>query len=386
MDFGRITIGPDMVLYLFGTPGQDRFWFMWDEYRAARSAAWCSSTRAASRTASRPLTTSRPWECRSWWRATCSTALPHTIREVREALRVPANVPVVLCDARRKSHVQETLILLVEGAPSAGPNPPGALNRLLGPGPARPARARRYDWCVAGRFHLVTLGCPKNAVDSDKIAAALGADGCESTDDVAADLVVVNTCAFIEDARRESIDTVLALADAPAGRPARGHGRLAERYGEEAGRGDARGRRRGRFRRRRRDRRYAAARPGQVAFLGRRGGAHSPGCARSARAPRAAPSAPWAYLKVAEGCDRVRVLRDPVVPQQAAVAHPTRSCAKRRVVTGGAAELVLVAQDLAWWGATSVSPARSHRCYVASTTSCARGSRASVSSTSIRRR
>jgi len=40
----------------------------------------------------------------------------HHPREVREALRVPANVPVVLCDARRKSHVQETLILLVEGS------------------------------------------------------------------------------------------------------------------------------------------------------------------------------------------------------------------------------------------------------------------------------
>src|SRR5262245_27848616 len=31
MDFGRITLGPDMILYLFGTPGQDRFWFLWDE-------------------------------------------------------------------------------------------------------------------------------------------------------------------------------------------------------------------------------------------------------------------------------------------------------------------------------------------------------------------
>ena len=61
----------------------------------------------------------------------------------------------------------------------------------------------------------MTLGCPKNAVDSDKIAAALGADGLTPADDVDdADLVVINTCAFIEDARRESIDTVLALADA----------------------------------------------------------------------------------------------------------------------------------------------------------------------------
>ena len=60
----------------------------------------------------------------------------------------------------------------------------------------------------------MTLGCPKNAVDSDKIAAALGADGLTATDDVhEADVVVVNTCAFIEDARRESVDTILALSD-----------------------------------------------------------------------------------------------------------------------------------------------------------------------------
>ena len=81
---------------------------------------------------------------------------------------------------------------------------------------------------MPSRFHLVTLGCPKNAVDSDKIAAALGADGLTSTDDVgAADLVVVNTCAFIEDARRESIDTVLALADARRRRAPRSWSRAA---------------------------------------------------------------------------------------------------------------------------------------------------------------
>ena len=67
---------------------------------------------------------------------------------------------------------------------------------------------------MAQRFHLVTLGCPKNEVDSDKLVGTLLADGMVATDDAsAADLVVVNTCAFIEDARRESIDTILALDD-----------------------------------------------------------------------------------------------------------------------------------------------------------------------------
>src|SRR6187549_2791109 len=46
MDFGRITIGPDMVLYLFGTPGQDRFWFLWDELvRGALGAVVLADTR-----------------------------------------------------------------------------------------------------------------------------------------------------------------------------------------------------------------------------------------------------------------------------------------------------------------------------------------------------
>jgi ribosomal protein S12 methylthiotransferase len=211
---------------------------------------------------------------------------------------------------------------------------------------------------VASRFHLVTLGCPKNAVDSDKIAAALGADGCVATDDVsAADLVVVNTCAFIEDARRESIDTVLALADLrrPGARLVV-TGCLAERYGDEladampevdavvgfegAGAISA----------------YAdasSAGSAEVAFLGRRGAGPAPRGVRDLlELPRAAPSAPWAYLKVAEGCDRAcafcaipsfRGKQRSRTPDS--IVHEARD-----LVAGGAAELVLVAQDLAWYG------------------------------------
>ena len=60
MDFGRITLDEDLVLYLFGTPGQDRFWFMWDDLVAAPSAPSSWSTPAAWTTASPPSTTSRP--------------------------------------------------------------------------------------------------------------------------------------------------------------------------------------------------------------------------------------------------------------------------------------------------------------------------------------
>ena len=117
MDFGRITIGADMVLYLFGTPGQDRFWFLWDELvRGAVGGVVLVDTR-------------RIEECFPAVDYFEKAGLPfvvavnlfdavstHHPREVREALSIPANVPIVLCDARRRSHVQETLVLLVEAA------------------------------------------------------------------------------------------------------------------------------------------------------------------------------------------------------------------------------------------------------------------------------
>ncbi len=88
---------------------------------------------------------------------------------------------------------------------------------------------------VSQRFYIETLGCPKNDVDSDKLIGALLADGMESTDDAAlADLVVVNTCAFIDTARQESIDTILALDELrPDGSRLVVTGCMAERYGDE---------------------------------------------------------------------------------------------------------------------------------------------------------
>ncbi|MCB0960922.1 MAG: 30S ribosomal protein S12 methylthiotransferase RimO, partial [Acidimicrobiales bacterium] len=85
------------------------------------------------------------------------------------------------------------------------------------------------------RYHLVTLGCPKNEVDSEKLVGRLGADGYRSTDDPdGADLLVVNTCAFIGEARQESIDAILGLAE-HKGEGARlvVTGCMAERYGDE---------------------------------------------------------------------------------------------------------------------------------------------------------
>ncbi|HEY4332078.1 MAG TPA: 30S ribosomal protein S12 methylthiotransferase RimO, partial [Ilumatobacteraceae bacterium] len=88
---------------------------------------------------------------------------------------------------------------------------------------------------MAQRFYIETLGCPKNQVDSDKLVGTLVADGMVATDDASrADLVVVNTCAFIGEARQESIDTILALEDQRrAGSRLVVTGCMAERYGQE---------------------------------------------------------------------------------------------------------------------------------------------------------
>ena len=65
LDFGRITISPELILYLFGTPGQDRFWFMWDELaQGALGAVVLADTRRLE-TCSRPSTTSSVGDCRS---------------------------------------------------------------------------------------------------------------------------------------------------------------------------------------------------------------------------------------------------------------------------------------------------------------------------------
>jgi hypothetical protein len=117
MDFGRITLGEDMVLYVFGTPGQGRFLFLWDELvRGAVGGIVLVDTRRIS-------------DCFPAVDYFESLGVPfvvavnlfgghasHTPSDVRAALSVPASVPVVLCDARRRDHVRDTLALLVEGA------------------------------------------------------------------------------------------------------------------------------------------------------------------------------------------------------------------------------------------------------------------------------
>jgi ribosomal protein S12 methylthiotransferase RimO len=81
-----------------------------------------------------------------------------------------------------------------------------------------------------GRVSLVTLGCARNEVDSEELAGRLDAAGWELVED-AADVVVVNTCGFVESAKKDSIDTLLAASD--TGAKVVAVGCLAERYGEQ---------------------------------------------------------------------------------------------------------------------------------------------------------
>ena len=115
MDFGRITLREDLVLYLFGTPGQERFWFMWDELAlGALGAVVLADTRRL---------------------ADCFPAIDYferrdipfivalnvfqgsrrySVEDVRTALDLDPNLPIILCDARSKESAKEVLITLIE--------------------------------------------------------------------------------------------------------------------------------------------------------------------------------------------------------------------------------------------------------------------------------
>ena len=195
---------------------------------------------------------------------------------------------------------------------------------------------------VSGTYWIETLGCPKNQVDSDKLVGTLLADGMTlARSPGQADLVVVNTCAFIEAAREESINTVLGLADARKdGSRIVVTGCMAERYGDE----------------------LASALPevdavvgfGVPVALGRK-----PNITAEAERPipsldllnlpRPPSSAPWAYVKIAEGCDRNCGFC--AIPS---FRGPQRSRTVESILTEvdalHAQEIVLVAQDLASYG------------------------------------
>ncbi|MEV6343404.1 ATP/GTP-binding protein [Actinoplanes sp. NPDC051851] len=117
MDFGRITMADDLILYLFGTPGQTRFWFMWDELiRGAVGAAVLVDTRRLT-DAFAPLDYFENRHLPYLVAVNCfDTAPRYEAHEVREALAIPPHVPLVMCDARHRESAKEVLIGVVEHA------------------------------------------------------------------------------------------------------------------------------------------------------------------------------------------------------------------------------------------------------------------------------
>ena len=189
------------------------------------------------------------------------------------------------------------------------------------------------------RYYIETLGCPKNQVDSDKIAGKLIADGLVATEDASkADVVVVNTCAFIEEARKESIDTMLSLDDTRK-RASRliVTGCMAERYGDELA--------------------EALPEADQVAGFGvplqltRKPIAVTGEIPKFdlLNLPRPKSTSPWAYVKIAEGCDRSCGFC--AIPS---FRGPQRSRDVASILTEveqlEVREVVLIAQDLASYG------------------------------------
>jgi ribosomal protein S12 methylthiotransferase len=162
---------------------------------------------------------------------------------------------------------------------------------------------------MAERFWLETLGCPKNKVDSDKLVGTLTLDGYEPADSPEqADLVVVNTCAFIEAARQESIDTILALSDARRdGARLVVTGCMAERYGDELAASLPEVDRVAPFgiSLLAPEATPVPAAPGTPVSLIRKPDPTAPVPSFDLlNLPRPPATAPWSYIKVAEGCDR----------------------------------------------------------------------------------
>src|SRR5579859_4696698 len=117
MDFGRISLRADLTLYLFGTPGQERFWFMWDElaYGAIGAVVLADTRRLADCFAAVDYFEHRatPFLVA----VNCFDGAPsYQPDDVRIALDLAPDTPVVLCDARQQESVKKVLIALVRHA------------------------------------------------------------------------------------------------------------------------------------------------------------------------------------------------------------------------------------------------------------------------------
>ena len=117
MDFGRLTLAEDLVLYVFGTPGQHRFWFMWDDLVCGAVAAvvLVDTRRLADSFAPIDFFESRGLPFLVAINQFQGTR-QHSPTEVREALKIAPGVQVITCDARSTDSTKQTLIAATEHA------------------------------------------------------------------------------------------------------------------------------------------------------------------------------------------------------------------------------------------------------------------------------
>ncbi|MEW2360312.1 ATP/GTP-binding protein [Spirillospora sp. NPDC029432] len=124
MDFGRLTFGGGVRLYLFGTPGQERFWFMWDQiaYGAVGAIVLADTRRLTASFASIDFFERR--EIPFIVAVNRADGSRHyTIAQIRDALDVDPHVPVMLCDVRDRGSAKNVLVALVEHAIRFAPAP-----------------------------------------------------------------------------------------------------------------------------------------------------------------------------------------------------------------------------------------------------------------------
>jgi len=117
MDFGRMTLDPELILYLFGTPGQHRFWFMWDDLvRGAIGAVVLADTRRLADSFG-PIDYFEERRLPYIVGINCfEGAQAYPVEDVREAMAIPADVPIVKCDARKRESTKQVLITMVQHA------------------------------------------------------------------------------------------------------------------------------------------------------------------------------------------------------------------------------------------------------------------------------
>ena len=140
--------------------------------------------------------------------------------KARDVLVKPDELPATLALLRGEDPPGEPVVFDLEAVTGRTRSPRG--RRADGdPGLMLSSRGRRHPvggMAAPRTVALVTLGCARNEVDSEELAARLAADGWQLVDDAAdADVVLVNTCGFVEKAKQDSIDTLLAAADLKAG-------------------------------------------------------------------------------------------------------------------------------------------------------------------------